>query len=81
MSAASDLYVLGRRQAQTRLAELRRLHGAASAGIIAEGWLRGIRDELQEFLGAEEAYQVIQRQADSAAEPLLLSRANDILKG
>lgn len=81
MSGAGSLYELARSQTKDRLDQIRRQHGTVPAGVVAEGWIRGIVDGLQEFLSPEDVYGVLQRHADGAAEPLLLSKTNDVLKG
>jgi len=81
MSGAGSLYELARSQTKDRLNQIRQQHGTVPAGIIADGWIRGTVDGLQEFLSPEDVYGVLQRHADGAADPLLLSKTNDLLKG
>lgn len=81
MSGASSLYELARSQTRDRLKQLRQQHGTVAAGIVADGWLRGIVDGLQEFLTPEDVYGVLQRHTDGAAEPLLLTKTDNLLKG
>jgi len=81
MSGAGSLYETARAQTRERLAEIRRQHGICAAGVVAEGWLEGIRDELLAAIGPEATYGTFQRKADQSAEPLLLSHTTDILKG
>jgi hypothetical protein len=81
MPGVGSLYETARAQTRERLAEIRRRHGCCAAGVVAEGWLEGIRDELLNLVGPEATYGTFQRKADRSAEPLLLSQANNILKG
>jgi len=81
MSGASSLYELARSQTKDRLNQIRQQHGTVPAGVVAEGWIRGIIDGLQEFLSPEDVYGVLQRHADGAADPLLLTKTDNLLKG
>lgn len=81
MSGAGDLYELARAQTRERLEQIRQKHGCCAAGVVADGWIRGVVDGLHEFLDPDDVYAVLQRHADGAAEPLLLSKTNDLLKG
>lgn len=61
MSGAEGLFKLARGQTRDQLRAIWKQNGPAAAGIVAEGWVNGIRDALQEFLGPEDTYGMLQR--------------------
>ena len=71
MPAPAALYDTGKRTTAHTLREAERRYGAAYAGVGIEAALDAIREFLRERQGPEAAFNVLSRQADRAAEPVL----------
>lgn len=70
-----ELSRLVRGRAKEIFEDLSRAHGTAIASVSAAAYLDGIRQYLTENVGPEAAYAALQRQADWAAESIIIANA------
>ncbi|KTS30904.1 hypothetical protein NS228_05945 [Methylobacterium indicum] len=71
MPAPASLYDAVKRATAHTLRDAECRHGTASVGVGIEAALDAIREFLRERQGPEAAFNVLSRQADRAAEPVL----------
>lgn len=71
MSVLNDLYDAVKHSVAHTLRDAECRHGAACVGVGIEAALDAIREYLRERQGPEAAFNVLSRQADRAAEPVL----------
>jgi hypothetical protein len=71
MTTPASLYDAVKRSTARTLRDAECRHGTACVGVGIEAALDAIREFLRESQGAEAAFNVLSRQADRAAEPVL----------